>query len=146
MIQFFVHGIPKTAGSKRAFFRPGMKFPVITEDCKKSKDWRGDVRAAALPFTPPPGQQLLTGPLKLNLDFSMARPKGHYGSGINATTLKKKSAGAFHTCKPDVLKMARAVEDALTGVIWKDDAQIVDEHLVKNYSDRPGCLITIIEL
>jgi len=37
-----------------------------------------------------------------------------------------------------VLKLARAVEDALTGVIWADDAQIVDEVIRKRYG-RP-CL------
>jgi hypothetical protein len=37
-ITFFVPGACKTAGSKRAFMRPGMKFPVIVDDCKKGND------------------------------------------------------------------------------------------------------------
>lgn len=32
---------------------------------------------------------------------------------------------------PDVLKLARGVEDALTGIVWRDDAQIVNESLSK---------------
>ena len=32
---------------------------------------------------------------------------------------------------PDVLKLARGVEDALTGIVWRDDAQIVNESLNK---------------
>jgi Holliday junction resolvase RusA-like endonuclease len=39
--------------------------------------------------------------------------------------------------KPDVLKLARAVEDALTGILYRDDAQIVTEVLRKRYGDPP---------
>jgi Holliday junction resolvase RusA-like endonuclease len=35
-----------------------------------------------------------------------------------------------------VLKLARAVEDALTGVLWRDDAQIAIEQLSKHYAER----------
>lgn len=142
MIQFFVPGLPKTAGSKRAFMRPGMKFPVVVEACKGSKDWRGDCKAAARHFQP---AALLTGPLKVTLDFRLPRPKSHYCTGKNAAILRN-GAPQHHIGKPDVLKMARAVEDSLTGVIWRDDSQIVDEHIVKGYYEIPGCNVTIIEL
>jgi Holliday junction resolvase RusA-like endonuclease len=33
------------------------------------------------------------------------------------------------------LKLARAAEDALTQVIWRDDSQIVSEVLLKVYAD-----------
>ena len=32
-----------------------------------------------------------------------------------------------------LLKLTRAVEDALTGLVWRDDAQVVDEVLSKRY-------------
>jgi hypothetical protein len=37
--------------------------------------------------------------------------------------------------RPDLLKVARAVEDSLSGVAFADDAAIVVEHLVKRYLD-----------
>jgi hypothetical protein len=36
------------------------------------------------------------------------------------------------------LKLARAAEDALTGVLWLDDSQIVDERISKAYGDDVG--------
>jgi Holliday junction resolvase RusA-like endonuclease len=37
--------------------------------------------------------------------------------------------------RPDVLKLARAAEDALTGIVWRDDSQIVHETLAKVYGE-----------
>lgn len=137
-IQFFVPGIPKPGGSKRAFFRPGMKYPVIVEACKKTPEWRQAVVAAARAvFTGP----LLTGPLNVEFCFQQMRPKGHFGAkGVKA------SAPVYPTTRPDVLKLARSTEDALTGVVWKDDSQNVTIALHKSYAVAPGCLITIREL
>ena len=82
-------------------------------------------------------------PIHLVLRFTVERPKSHYGSGRNADKLKP-SAPAFPASKPDVLKLARGVEDALTSIILKDDAQIVTETLTKRYG-RPGVVVEIHE-
>lgn len=37
--------------------------------------------------------------------------------------------------RPDVLKLARCAEDSLTGIVWRDDAQIVEEHLFKYWGE-----------
>ncbi len=136
---FFVPGLPKTAGSKRAFYRPGMKFPVIVDDCAKGKDWRADVKAFAMAAF---SGELLEGPLKVTLHFLLPRPQAHRRANGDL----KDTAPKWHTKKPDALKMARAVEDALTGIIWRDDAQIAQEHLTKAYDDKPGCLVRVERL
>lgn len=41
------------------------------------------------------------------------------------------------TGKPDWDNLGKAVSDALNGIVWKDDAQIVDARIVKVYGDRP---------
>lgn len=140
MISFFVPGLPKTAGSKRAFFRPGMRFPVVVDACKESRNWKSDVKQFAQAVAPIDG--LWVDALEVTMIFNLPRPRGHFGIGKNAAKLKDSSP-RYHTGRPDVLKMARAVEDALTGVIWKDDAQIVMEHLLKVYADLPGVTVSI---
>jgi Holliday junction resolvase RusA-like endonuclease len=45
-----------------------------------------------------------------------------------------------------VLKLARAVEDALTGVVWRDDAEIVAEGLAKLYGTPERVEISITEV
>lgn len=150
-IRFFVHGVPATAGSKRGMpiyrGKKGAKeftghVAVVDSSGQRGKEWRTDVKNAARKAYSGP---LLNGPLRLDLGFSFARPKNHYGSGRNARTLKN-SAPDRHVVKPDVLKLARAVEDALTGIVWVDDSQITHEVLSKGYAVGPtgsGCVITI---
>ncbi len=136
-ISFFVPGIPKPAGSKRAFVIKGRA--IITEANPKAKDWKADVRAACTYEGAP-----LNVPLSMYLTFTMPRPKSHYGSGRNAEVLKP-SAPVHPTSKPDCTKLTRGTEDALTSIIWKDDSQIVIQRIVKRYGDTPGCLVEITE-
>lgn len=141
-ITFTIFGHPATAGSKRAFIptrkggemvtRPnGKPMVVITDDNAAGKAWRQDVRSAARDAY---DGDLLRGPLAVTLRFYRPRPKSHFGSGKNSLVLKG-SAPSHPTTKPDVLKLARAIEDALTGVVWEDDAQIVREVLEKTYGE-----------
>lgn len=140
-ISFFVAGIPKPAGSKRGFFIPKLKRVIITDANPNSKDWKIDVKHAARSHA---RAELLTSPLAVRFTFFITRPKSHFGSGKNSGVLKS-SAAKYPASKPDVLKLARGVEDAMTGVIYLDDSQIVSERLFKRYADKPGVLIEISE-
>lgn len=140
-ILFFVQGVAKPAGSKRGFYIAKLKRVIITDANPNSKDWKTDVKHAATEHYQGP---LLTCALAVRFTFYVTRPKGHYGTGKNSTKLKD-SAPAFPTSKPDVLKLSRGVEDALTSIIWKDDSQIVSEHINKRYGDIPGVMIEIHE-
>jgi Holliday junction resolvase RusA-like endonuclease len=140
-ITFFVSGIAKSSGSKRGFFIPKINRVVIVDACKGSKDWKTDVKHEAQRHFLGP---LLCGPLRVNFTFHVLRPKAHYRSGKNAAMLKD-GAPHFPTTKPDVDKLSRAVLDSLTGVIWKDDSQVVTKRVSKRYSDTPGVLIEIAE-
>jgi len=140
-LTFFVAGIPKPAGSKRGFFIPKLKRVVITDANPNSKDWKTDVKHAAQEAYQ---GELWDGPISVVFKFFQTRPACHFGTGKNAGVLKE-SAPAWPSKKPDLLKLARGVEDALTSVIWVDDAQIVHEELSKSYETRPGVEITIWE-
>ncbi len=140
-IEFFVGGIPKPAGSKRGFYIAKLKRVIITDANPNSKDWKTDVKHAAQEHY---DGDLLTCPIALNLTFHVLRPKAHYRTGKNSHLLRD-SAPNFPAGKPDVLKLARGVEDAITGIIWKDDAQIVSERLFKRYDEIPGVTVKISE-
>lgn len=71
----------------------------------------------------------------MSLVFVKPRPKSHYGTGRNAEVLKD-SAPAQPGVKPDTGKLARAVEDALTGVLYTDDSLLVDTFHSKRYCHR----------
>ena len=141
MIEFFVPGTPQPGGSKRAFFNPKTKRAQVVEACKGNPAWRSDVKAFALAAYDGP---LIGGPLYLVVEFVMARPKGHFGSGKNAQVLKP-SAPPYPTSKPDTTKLLRTLEDALTGIVWVDDAQVVRQEVFKLYADgrRIGAYVRV---
>lgn len=140
VISFFVSGIPKPAGSKRAFFNKKTgKAMVVDTSGKGGKDWRGDCKAVAWENKL---DNPWDGPVTIVFRFVFPRPKSHYGTGKNSNKLKP-SAPKHHLIRPDATKVCRAVEDALTGIIWKDDSQIYQQIITKEYGDNPGVHITI---
>jgi Holliday junction resolvase RusA-like endonuclease len=136
---FFVPGIPQPGGSKRAFVVAG--HANVTEDAKRSKDWRASVALAGGELFAVP----LAGPVALEFHFIFPRPRGHFGTGRNAGTVRP-GAPRHHVTKPDCTKLARSTEDALKGIAWGDDSQVVWQVITKRYGDRPGCKIMIREL
>jgi Holliday junction resolvase RusA-like endonuclease len=148
-VSFTVHGVAQPAGSKRGFYNKNSGRVIITDDATKSRPWKALVSDAAIQAMatqePDSEGKLLDGPLLLELTFWMPRPKGHYGSGKNAGKIRG-SAPRFPTVKPDLLKLARAVEDALTGIVYRDDAQIATEVLQKAYGEPARVEVRVVPI
>lgn len=150
MITITVYGTPAPQGSKRAFAVRGKggvptgRIAVIESSHDRVKSWRQAIIDAALGSDWLP----MAGPLVLEMTFFMPRPKGHHRTGRNAHQLRD-SAPARPDGKPDLSKLLRATEDALTDAgIWRDDAQVVEYALLaKCYADYrpPGATITIAQ-
>jgi len=145
MIEFFVPGIPRPGGSKRVFINKKTGKPIVTDDAgKANKEWKAVVKlAGSEAMKKGKHTEVFRDPIILGLIFLMLRPKYHFGKkGL------KPSAPADHIISPDLLKLARSTEDALTGVIWADDAQIISEHITKRYAlkdESPGCWVLVDE-
>lgn len=58
----------------------------------------------------------------------------------------KASGQILPVIKPDVDNVFKAITDACTGIVWHDDNQIVEAHIVKQYSDRPRAILEVEEL
>lgn len=138
-----VYGTPAPAGSKRSFpfkKRDGKLGVSVTDDSTRSRPWKNAIAQAA-------GEEwsrlrpgvLIDLPMHVNFTFFVRRPKAHFTSKGEL----RPNAPRWPAKKPDVLKLARAVEDALTGVIWRDDCLIVSEYLVKIYGEQEGVEIEI---
>lgn len=139
-----VYGKPEPAGSKRAFINPKTKRAIITDDNRKAKPWKQEVAGVALGLTGGKPIQLF-GPLSLTAKFILRRPKSHYGTGRNSATLKP-TAPTHPTGKPDTTKLLRGAEDALTGIWWGDDAQIVLQVASKCYGEPERCELTVEQM
>jgi len=139
-LEFFIPGIPRPGGSKRFLGMSKKGHAIIADDCVKGKDWRASVAFGAreaMQNNIPTDDALC-----VRMTFHVLRPKGHFRSGANSHILKP-TAPKFPTTKPDVLKIARSTEDAMTGIVWKDDAATVTLVLKKRYSDTPGVEIIV---
>lgn len=114
-----VYGDPIPKGSTRAFVVNGK--PVITNANAKTKDWENLIRSELQTCRP---AEVWTGAVEVVLFFYMARGK----------TVKRD----YPTTTPDLDKLCRAALDAMTGVVFKDDSQVIDIHAHKRYADGDG--------
>lgn len=75
---------------------------------------------------------MFTGPICVSIDFTFTRPK--------SVSEKKRP---HPSCKPDVDNVCKMVFDAGTGLLWKDDAQIVTLLARKIYGAQASTKITV---
>lgn len=118
-VSFQVAGIAQPKGSTRAFVPKGWTRPVITNANPKSKGWQQLVAEQAQTVAK---DGLFMGPVVLTVTFHLPRPQ----------SLPKRVL--HHTKKPDLDKLVRNTKDALKGVLYGDDAQVVDLHARKTYA------------
>ena len=123
-IDFTVRGTPTAQGSVRAFVRGG--HAVVVGVSSPLAAWRHAIATearAAMGTTP-----TLTGPVVVSAWFTFARPPSHFR---RSGTVR---AGAPRYPRLDADKLARACGDALTGVVFADDSQIVVWHIHKAWA------------
>lgn len=129
-LTFTVPGVPVPQGSK---------MPWGAEANPHVKSWRESVAAAAAEVM---ANGPVDGPVNVIVDFFFPRPKGHFGSGRNAERLKD-SAPIWHSAKPDLDKLQRALGDAMTGVVVRDDSQVASWHVRKLYGSQPHASVRV---
>lgn len=141
-VEFFAPGRAAPGGSK-TFMKHAVTGQMICLDAGKgNRSWKRTVaKAAKLAHRGEPFE----GPLKLSVVFTMARPKSHYGTGRNAKTVKAK-APSFPIVAPDTTKLLRSTEDALKGICWLDDAQVVIQTAMKVYGSDPGARVIVEQI
>ena len=120
MITFFAHGLPVPQGSTRAFVVKGR--PVITSTAKGLAAWRRLIADAAQAHA-----RMHEGAVVLGVDFYLPRPK---------SAPKRKPIHASK--RPDIDKLLRAILDSLSGVMYRDDAQVVRVNVSKGYARPDG--------
>lgn len=136
-IHRIVLGDPKPQKRHRHFQRG--KFSGTYDPSKDDKESFASILQREAPEKP------IDVPIRLDLDFYMARPKNHYKTGKNSDMLKE-NAPEYHSGRPDMDNLIKFVQDALNGIYYRDDALICVLHARKYYSERPRTEINLITL
>jgi Holliday junction resolvase RusA-like endonuclease len=150
-----VYGTPGPQGSKdfkgmRTSKTTGKSHAVLVESSAKVKPWRAAVEDAAKKAAAGAHFGCLAnrwpmfdGPVAVGMTFTLVAPKRMPKGRINPSV------------KPDLSKLIRSTEDALTDAkIWTDDALVVEyRHAAKTYPgqhpdalDQPGAVIRIFTI
>jgi Holliday junction resolvase RusA-like endonuclease len=139
-LRFTVLGRGQQRGSKQALVRYNNQGQPITkngrvltfakDDNPKSLSYMQEVKSVALLAMDQQSFKMLTNPIELSIIFWFKRPQSHYGSGSNANVVKSSSP-KHHAQSPDLAKLVRCLEDALTGIAWQDDKQVFRYKLIE---------------
>lgn len=113
---------------------------VMIESSKRVKPFRADVRKAAESAALPPSWPM-GAPMRVSFRFHFARPKSHFKHGV--ALLKSAPEEATSHRLGDLEKLARSVNDALSGVLFNDDRQVVEMHLAKAYDSEDLVIISV---
>ena len=124
-ISFTVYGspIPQPRTRARAMRRRDGRVVAHVYNPSNANEWKRDIQLEAMNHL---SNVYLRGPVRMVLRFYFLPPK----------SLKKKHVPGYSIpiiTKPDVDNLFKAVADALTGILFKDDAQIYDAQILKGY-------------
>jgi Holliday junction resolvase RusA-like endonuclease len=120
-LAFTVYGTPVPQGSTRAFIPKGWNRPIITAANAKTKPWKQEIAGVVLAEMERTGfQPIADGPVWIEVLFYFERPK----------SVKSR----HKTTKPDIDKLIRSLLDALTGHLFKDDAQVTSCRAMKVFT------------
>lgn len=142
MIKFRVLGRPGPSGSKSGFIKNGKV--VMAPASKYQKPWKDSVRWAfmgsefyrMIPFDKG---------VEVAIEFVCRRPDGQYKANgqPNPKTYRKYP---YKRTLGDVDKLVRATNDALEGLVFKNDKQVVKQINTIVYGEYEGATIIIKEM
>ena len=128
-IKFVVYAKPQPQGSMKGFVLPGKwgakPRAILTSANPKMKPYRQELTLTAMSAVAEAGFECPLAPkhvpISLVIDFYLERPK---------SIPKRRSQIVV---KPDLDKLIRSTTDAMTGILYQDDAQIIEFSVRKHY-------------
>ena len=99
-----------------------MGVQIYTPNSAKVKAWKDAVRGAC-----PALKSIPSGPVRVSAAFVIKRPQAMCGKSYSPEYL-------VHLAKPDIDNLLKGALDALKGILWNDDSQVVLGLAEKYYS------------
>jgi Holliday junction resolvase RusA-like endonuclease len=150
---FQIDGVtPQPAGSKKAFIPKSNEVKlqvagggtgavnalnslraVVVDANSKATPWKNHVAHVAKERMEARGLPLATGALRMEIRIFVPRPQGHWTSKGELSAEGRRKP--FPISRPDLTKLVRGIEDAMTGIVYKDDAQIISQYVSKFWAE-----------
>jgi Holliday junction resolvase RusA-like endonuclease len=127
---FSVPGEAKPWRAPKVVFRKNAGRPIAIAD-DSTVDYKNRVQFYA---STSGVRYIEEGPVALTIEFIRQYPK---------TMSKKKRLTALPVTRPDWDNLSKAVCDALNGICYRDDSQLVQVRVTKFYGDEPKTVITV---
>lgn len=124
--EFTVSGRPETKGSAKAFRHRGTGKIIVRNDNEKCAGWSRAVGWSARAAMR--GAQPISGPVTVEAVFRFPRPK----------TTKLRAP------RLDLDKLARALLDGMTGIVYVDDKQVAELRARKEWGPA-GVAVSVFE-
>jgi len=141
-----IDGLPIPKGNVKAFVMKsgkamvhhasndlkGWELRIATEAQSEREKMTSHLTSRSINWARP---QIMEAPMKVMLDFVMLRPKSY-----------PKTKWRPCTKRPDIDKLARAALDALTGIFFNDDSQVIDMTVTKRFTfpgESPGLIVRV---
>lgn len=140
-ISFPVVGRAIPQGSKtvmRGILVDRQDIKTKTLPANRLKNWREHVARVAAGCMAAIDADVVTGPVELSCSFYFKRPPSHL---LKSGGVRKKFSDALPI--GDVDKYLRAIGDALSGVVYADDKQVVLVSGYKGYSDSDWVEVSV---
>ena len=138
-MRIVIPGDPVAQGRPR-FYRAGKGVRAV--DPEKSRNWKAEAQwhmqkaCDEAGFDPVPAKV----PVELTVVVKFRCPTSDYRKRNPRET-------RWHTKRPDLDNVIKAVKDAGTGILWIDDSQVVVIHASKVIADQgapPGVVVNVI--
>lgn len=130
--------IPKGRARSRIVAKGGASFARHYTPAK-TRVAEATLAARVMQFCPP---WPLSGPIELSVEFMLPIPP--------SWSKRKRSAALHgelqHTSRPDLDNLLKLLKDALNGLFWIDDRQIVSVAAAKSYAEVPCTAVRIEEV
>lgn len=137
-LNFTIYMKAEPQGSSKAFVIPGTNRASVTSANPKMKPFRSEVTRMAMATMSEAGhdEPMFDKPsaVQVAIQFNFLKPASVPKSRIRPVV------------KPDIDKLVRAVLDALTGVAFRDDAQVVSVNASKFYDNKESVTVTVYDL
>ena len=119
--------------------RPGSARGRWRYDPPRCREYKEKVRGCAAPVQPP---KPFEGALTVKVTEYRAIPR---------SWSKRKQEAARNgridpITKPDTDNVLKGIKDALKGIFWKDDAQVIHDDISKRYIDTPRVEVEVGEV